>query len=287
MPATSTDGVLLVDKPAGVSSHDVVAVARRALGGAKIGHAGTLDPFATGLLVLLVGRATRLAPYLPGAPKVYEAVIAFGAETDTDDCTGSVLREAPEPSPDAITAALPSLTGAIQQMPPTYSAKQVGGTRAYAAARRGRPLDLASVTVHVHGWDPTGYEAGKFRAVISCAGGTYIRALARDLGRLVQSAAHLAALRRVRSGPFHVTDAVAWDDLLGGRARLISPLAALADLPREVLDDAALQQVRHGRTVGAHVPGIRAALVAPDGTLAAVGDRSDDCWQPRVVLADA
>lgn len=287
MPATSTDGVLLLDKPAGVSSHDVVAVARRALGGAKVGHAGTLDPFATGLLVLLIGRATRLAPYLPGEPKIYEAVIAFGSETRTDDGTGSVTREAAAPSPDAIAAGIPLLTGAVEQLPPAYSAKQVDGKRAYAAARRGRPLELAPVTVHVHEWVSKGYEDGKLRVVITCGSGTYIRALARDLGRLAQSAAHVASLRRVRSGPFHVSDAVDWDALRSGRARIISPLAALAGLPHEVLDDAALQAVRHGRTVGAHVEGTRAALVAPDGTLAAIGHRSDDGWQPRVVLADA
>jgi tRNA pseudouridine55 synthase len=287
MSATSTDGVLLLDKPAGVSSHDVVAVARRALGGAKVGHAGTLDPFATGLLVLLVGRATRLAPYLPGEPKVYEALIAFGAETDTDDCTGATVRESSPPTLEAIAAALPLLTGDIRQLPPAYSAKQVDGKRAYAAARRGRPLELAPVTVRVDAWESTGYDNGMLRVVITCGSGTYIRALARDLGRLTQSAAHLALLRRVRSGPFEVRDAVDWDALRSGRARIISPLASLVGLPHEVLDDAGMEAVRHGRAVGAHVEGSRAALVAPDGTLAAIGHRSDDGWQPRVVLANA
>jgi tRNA pseudouridine55 synthase len=214
-------------------------------------------------------------------------VIAFGQETDTDDCTGSVVREAAAPSPAAIAAALPSLTGVIQQLPPAYSAKQVDGKRAYAAARRGRPLELAPVTVLVHQWDAQGLEDAKLRAVITCGSGTYVRALARDLGRLTQSAAHLAALRRVRSGPFDVHNAVDWDELRGGHARIIAPLSALAALPREVLDDVALEAVRHGRTVGAHVEGPWAALVAPDGTLAAIGHRSDDGWQPRVVLANA
>src|SRR5688572_22447564 len=132
----STEGLVLVDKPAGITSHDVVAIARRALGERRIGHAGTLDPFATGLLVLLVGRATRLLPYLDGEPKVYEARIQFGSETDTDDATGRVVREAALPIRADIDRALGALIGAIGQEPPAYSAKQVGGQRAYDAARQ-------------------------------------------------------------------------------------------------------------------------------------------------------
>ena len=132
MPA---DGLLLVDKPAGVTSHDVVNAARRALGEKRIGHAGTLDPFATGLLVLLVGRATRLLPHVSGDPKVYEATIRFGAETDTEDLLGEVTAEAPPPTRDAVERAIPALTGEIDQVPPAYSAKKVGGHRAYAPAR--------------------------------------------------------------------------------------------------------------------------------------------------------
>ena len=153
MPGTRPiDALLLVDKPAGITSHDVVSVARRALGERRIGHAGTLDPFATGLLVLLTGRATRVLPYVDGEPKEYEATIKWGAETDTDDATGAITREAPPPSRDAIEAGIASLTGRIEQVPPDYSAKQVGGRRAHAAARRGAPLELAPVVVHVHSW---------------------------------------------------------------------------------------------------------------------------------------
>ncbi|HTG54428.1 MAG TPA: tRNA pseudouridine(55) synthase TruB, partial [Gemmatimonadaceae bacterium] len=149
---TRTDGLLLVDKPAGISSHDVVAIARRALRIKKIGHAGTLDPFATGLLVLLTGRATRLMPYVDDEPKEYEATIAFGSETDTDDRTGTPTRTAPAPDEPTVRAAIPALTGGIAQVPPAYSAKQVEGTRAYDAARRGEPLALAPVRVTVHAW---------------------------------------------------------------------------------------------------------------------------------------
>src|SRR6478672_10169047 len=147
------DGLLLVDKPAGVTSHDVVNDARRALQTRRIGHAGTLDPFATGLLVLLVGHATRLLPYLNGEPKVYQATIAFGAETDTDDVTGSVTRTAELPDVSRVREAMHSLTGEIDQTPPAVSAKQVEGRRAYAAASRGESLALAPVRVAVHRWD--------------------------------------------------------------------------------------------------------------------------------------
>ena len=151
-PTIESSGLLLVDKPAGITSHDVVAIARRALRTRRVGHAGTLDPFATGLLVLLFGRGTRLIPYVPGEPKVYEAIIQFGTETDTDDRTGAVIRSAEQPTDDAIQAAIAQLTGDIDQVPPSYSAKQVEGTRAYAAARRGEPLPLEPVRVSVHSW---------------------------------------------------------------------------------------------------------------------------------------
>src|SRR5688572_26688290 len=160
----STEGLVLVDKPAGVTSHDVVAVARRALRERRIGHAGTLDPFATGLLVLLVGRATRLLPYLSGEPKVYEASIRFGFETSTDDLTGEPTVTAPPPALDAVRAALPSLTGALRQLPPAYSAKQVAGERAYDAARRGAPLALATVPVTVHAWNLGAFRDGELDA---------------------------------------------------------------------------------------------------------------------------
>ncbi|HUO52675.1 MAG TPA: tRNA pseudouridine(55) synthase TruB, partial [Gemmatimonadaceae bacterium] len=166
MGTTAADGVLLVDKPAGVTSHDVVALARRALGLRRVGHAGTLDPFATGLLVLLAGRATRLAPYLDDEPKVYEARIAFGSETDTDDRTGAVTRTAPLPEERAVRAAIPALTGEIEQMPPAYSAKQVGGRRAYEAARAGEPLALRPARVTVHAWDVAGWRDGVLDATL-------------------------------------------------------------------------------------------------------------------------
>ena len=201
------EGLLLVDKPAGITSHDVVLIVRRVYGEKSIGHLGTLDPFATGLLLLLIGRATRLANFIVTEPKVYEATIAFGAETDTDDSTGTVVREADAPSWDAVDTAIHELTGRIIQVPPAYSAKSVDGTRAYDAARKGTALALAPVEVEVLEWKIERRDADTMDVTITCGTGTYIRALARDLGRVTNSAAHLASLRRVRSGEFTVDEA--------------------------------------------------------------------------------
>jgi tRNA pseudouridine55 synthase len=205
------EGLLLVDKPAGMTSHDVVQHVRRIYGERSIGHLGTLDPFATGLLVLLLGRATRLANFLDIEPKVYDATVGFGSETDTDDSTGTVIRSAPLPAEADIRASLTTLTGTISQIPPAYSAKSVDGTRAYDAARRGKPLELEPVEVQVHSWEVREVRPDSLSATITCSGGTYIRALARDLGRLTSSAAHLTALRRSRIGPFDVKDAATLD----------------------------------------------------------------------------
>ena len=211
-----------------MTSHDVVQQVRRIYGERSIGHLGTLDPFATGLLVLLLGRATRLANFLDMEPKVYEAVITFGAETDTDDSTGSVIRTGSPPVEAAVRAAVRSLTGTICQVPPAYSAKSVGGTRAYDAARRGVPLDLQPVDVTVHGWEIRGLDAASLSATVTCSGGTYIRALARDLGRLTSSAAHLGALRRTRVGSFDVADAATLEKLADAPAR-VRTLRVVAD----------------------------------------------------------
>ena len=200
-----------------MTSHDVVQHVRRIYGERSIGHLGTLDPFATGLLVLLLGRATRLANFLDIEPKVYEATVGFGAETDTDDSTGTVIRSAAPPAEADIRATLAKLTGTISQIPPAYSAKSVDGTRAYDAARRGAPLELEPVEVQVHSWQVREVRPDSVTATITCSGGTYIRALARDLGRLTSSAAHLTGLRRTRIGAFDVQDA--------------ATLAALADAP--------------------------------------------------------
>jgi len=290
MTETSTPdlaGLVLVDKPAGMTSHDAVAIVRRALKTRRVGHTGTLDPFATGLLVVLVGRGTRLIPYVDGEPKVYEAVIRFGAETDTDDLTGEVVREAAPPSDTAVAAAIERLTGEIDQIPPAYSAKKVDGVRAYDAARRGSALELAPSRVSVQAWTLQGRAGSDLRVRITCGGGTYIRALARDLGRSSQSAAHLAELRRVKSGPFEVSDASPIEAIRMGHVSIRPLLTGVASLPAQRLETADLRRALHGNSVAARVSGPRVALLDDQETLIAVADRVGDDLHPALVLRDA
>ncbi len=261
-----------------------MAIARGATATRRIGHTGTLDPFATGLLVLLVGQATRLAQFVDGEPKVYEATVAFGTETDTDDATGAVVREAPPPEAHAIDRAIASLTGPLEQVPPDYSAKQSGGVRAYDAARKGRPLDLAASSVVVHRWIVTSRDGSSLSARIECSGGTYIRSLGRDLGRRSGSAAHVSALRRVSSGRFSVADACSLEALRERRYTLLEMRSAIASLPTQALSIDELGRVTHGNPVGATVAGDRAALIAENGRLAAIAVRAGDSWQPTTVF---
>jgi tRNA pseudouridine55 synthase len=281
----TVDGLLLLDKPVGISSHDAVLRARRATGEKRIGHGGTLDPFATGLLVLLLGRATRLLSWMPGEPKVYEATIAFGAETDTDDLHGQHVREAPVPSTDAILAAIPQLSGTIQQVPSTYSAKRIDGERAYALARSGAAVALPAVPVTVRRWELEPLRGNLLDVRITCGAGTYVRALARDLGRLTNSAAHLTALRRVASGPFVVDHATPVNDLTD-HATVRPPLEALPQLPRVTLDDDEVRRVIRGLAVQrTDAPeGTRVALIDERMQLIAAGEAKAGQWWPRVVM---
>ena len=292
------DGLLLVDKPAGISSHDAVAVARRALGEKRIGHAGTLDPFATGLLVLLVGRATRLLQHLPHEPKRYTAIVRFGTETDTEDLQGAVTHAAPLPSVTALEAARLPLIGAIEQVPPAYSAKRVDGSRAYKLARQGLTPVLAPVRVQINELALDEFELDgsggviRCRMRVACGGGTYVRSLARDLARAAGSTAHLEALRRTDSGPFSVADATSVEDLKNGFVTLRAAIEALPGYPRQELTDDEMTRVIRGIDVAALRPGAYAALTTGDGnggdTLVAFAERRPselgDRWQPRVVM---
>ena len=271
----------------------MVMAARRAVRERRIGHAGTLDPFATDLLVLLVGRATRLLPYLPGEPKRYRATIVFGRSTDTDDLHGTVIHQGPLPARAAVERAVRTMVGSLLQRPSTYSAKRVDGRRAYALARDGEPVVLPPTPITVHGWDlldwegtPDAVEA--CTAVISCSGGTYVRALARDLGESLGSGAHLRALRREASGPFHVDDALTLPTLRDGIVTLRPAVDALPQWEQERLTDDDMRRVVRGIAVPATVPGAYARLVSDrTGVLLALGERRDDRWQPRVVMRPA
>lgn len=286
-PAAAPSGVLVVDKPEGPTSHDVVACARRALRQRQVGHAGTLDPMATGVLVLVVGRATRLAQFLSGREKSYEARIRLGISTDTWDRTGTVVSRHPpgEPLPDAdaIRVAIASFLGEHEQAAPAFSAKKIGGVRAYDLAREGRPVAVAPSRVTLHSVEVTAIDPPCVDLRLRCSAGYYVRALADSLGRRLGCGACLEALRRTASGAFSLEAALTLDTLVGdpdlALARLVPPEAALPDLPAVVLDEAGARRARHGNEVGpadcrpGSDPGEAAAvrLLDPSGRLLAVG----------------
>ena len=220
------NGVLPIDKPLGWTSFDVVAVARRSLGATRVGHGGTLDPLATGVLPLLVGSATKFANRLHTASKVYAALVTFGNETTTDDREGSPTRGADPPalSRDELDTALVPFRGPISQVPPDFAAVKVAGRRAYSRARGGETLDLVARTVTVERLAIASWEQPVLRLLVVCSTGTYIRSLARDIGRAVGSAAHLGGLRRLAVGGLTVTDALEVEALRG------TPVAAWSTL---------------------------------------------------------
>jgi len=243
------DGVLVVDKPEGPTSHDVVDRVRRALGTRRAGHTGTLDPFATGVLPVCVGRATRLARFLSGGEKEYVATVRLGFATTTDDRTGEPLG-APLPTqvdPEALATALEGLVGSFDQVPPAFSAKHVGGRRLYQLARRGEAVPRAATPVTVHAIRLLSRAEDTVEIAVRCSAGTYVRALARDLGERVGTGGHLTALRRTRSGPFDLSQSVSGDDLAGAAQRLIPVAALLLDLPAVRVAGAGRRLVGHGR----------------------------------------
>jgi tRNA pseudouridine55 synthase len=209
----------------------------------------------------------------------------FGEERDTDDITGTVTRQADLPDPALLPDAVRQLTGVLQQLPPDYSAKKVDGRRAYDIARRGGTPAVRAAPVHVHRWEIIDASWPELRVRISCGGGTYIRALARDLGRAMQSAACLSELRREEAGPFRVADADPWDAVHEGRLVPRPIREALGGMPVQVVDPAEARRIAHGMAVAAAVPGDRAALLGTEGELLAVARRENDRWQPEVVLA--
>jgi tRNA pseudouridine55 synthase len=276
------DGVLVVDKPEGLTSHDVVAVARRALHETRIGHTGTLDPMATGVLPIAIGRATRLVRFLTASDKEYDATIRFGLTTDSYDITGrETSRSGRQPDREALGAALASLTGEYLQTPPAFSAKKVGGTRAYALARRGRvpptgaadgerAIQLAPVPVNVSRAELESFEGALARVTLTCSAGFYVRAFAHALGERVGTGACLSALRR-----FLQPDSAAAD-------RLVPLERVLAGFPAVHLTAEGRSRVAHGRDVeaaqvapgsgmaqGDHRPWVR--LLDADGRLVAIG----------------
>jgi tRNA pseudouridine55 synthase len=243
------DGVLVVDKPAGPTSHDMVDSVRRALGTRRVGHTGTLDPFATGVLAVCVGRATRLARFLAAGDKEYVARVRLGFATTTDDLTGEPLGEVlPVEVPgEALAAALARLVGTYDQVPPTFSARHVGGRRLYDLARRGESVPRSATRVTVHAVELRSREGDVVDVAVRCSPGTYVRALARDLGESLGVGGHLAALRRTRSGAFDLSRAVDGHDLSGAADRLLPLGALLLDVPAVTVRAEGRLRVRHGR----------------------------------------
>ena len=311
------NGVLLIDKPAGMTSHDVVARVRRIIGERRVGHTGTLDPFATGLLVILIGRATRLAQFLSGAEKQYEAVIRFGYATDTGDVTGSRIesalpdaktRSAQSLRKDEIQGAMASLQGEIEQVPPMYSAKKIQGKKLYEFARAGQSVERQPVRVTIREFEmlPPADELLRanddgpvdLRVRVVCSAGTYIRTLAEDLGQQLGIGSHLAELRRTRAGPFQIDAAITLEKLAEVYKLemlddvLVSPHEALSHLSVIELDTEQARRAMHGLNIELSPDGTQtltdgdAIRLSLNNELIAVGrfDATQGVIHPAVVL---
>lgn len=289
------DGLVVVDKPSGWTSHDVVARVRKLAGTRKVGHAGTLDPMATGVLVLGVERATRLLTYLVGADKVYEGTFRLGESTVTDDAEGELLSvaDASAVSDEALAEAVAPLRGAIEQVPSAVSAIKVGGKRSYARVRAGEEVILAPRPVTVHRLDIGEVRRSRLgdRAVVDvdvtveCSSGTYVRALARDVGAALSVGGHLTALRRTRLGPYTQAQATTLDELAKHFSVLPMADAARAAFPVRELSEEEAKKLGHGRRIRAVGLGDKpTAAFAPDGTLVAVISESGPTAKPLLVL---
>jgi tRNA pseudouridine55 synthase len=299
------DGILVAHKPAGPTSHDIVALVRRLASTKRVGHGGTLDPFASGVLPLFLGRATRVAEYHLGDAKGYRATVCFGASSTTDDLEGELTpTDGPAPSRASVEAAKAGFLGRIAQRPPAYSAIKVAGRRAYALARAGEHVELASREVTIHrlelvAWDDTDPARPIAVIEIDCSAGTYIRALARDLGAAVGGAAYLGALVRTVSGPFRLDDAILLERVREAAvegpdafAALLLPIdAGLEALPELTVTEAEVAAIARGqfiRTTGGVADAAGPIRVRDDtGRLVAIATLRDGRLAPDKVLVDA
>jgi tRNA pseudouridine55 synthase len=286
-PKHQIDGVLVVNKPVGPTSHDVVICARRSLGVSRVGHTGTLDPQASGVLPLVLGQATRLAQHLTASDKEYEATIRFGIVTDTHDAAGVVMRDTGAVPPLAdMEAALRRFLGTFEQTPPLYSAKMVGGERSYVRARSGKPIQPQPVSVTVYALELVSLEGAYARVRVRCSAGFYVRALAHDLGEALGVGAILEGLVRTEAAGFGLADSLSLEDLvtaprieLRNRVRPIEAL--LADIPSAPLTAEGVRWARHGRELGpseltaplAQIP-VLVRMVGPDGRVIGLAERS-------------
>lgn len=254
----SYDGIILIDKEEGMTSFDVVKAIRRLLKVKKVGHAGTLDPFATGLLIILLGQGTKLSNYLMAGDKVYQATMRLGVETDTQDLTGRVVKRGlvPEFEPEFIRKVAHTFVGEIEQVPPLFSALNYRGKRAYELARKGIKMNLQKRRVKVHSLSITSIDLPDVSMKVTCSRGTYVRSLAADLGKELGPGAHLKSLRRFCSGPFSVKDALSLENVEHlSRDRIVPqsiiPLnEALPDMRQAKVDGSMAQRIRNGHQPG-------------------------------------
>jgi tRNA pseudouridine55 synthase len=291
---TPLSGVLLVDKPIGPTSHDVVSRVRKASNMKRVGHAGTLDPFASGLLLILLGQSTRLSEYLLGLDKVYDARARLGIETTTHDPEGEVVTEVEDLSSvtrEGVEEVLDGFRGEILQEPPVYSAKKVKGEAAHRRVRRGEVVELEKARVTIHQIALASLDLPELDFQTRCSSGTYIRALGRDLGRGLGVGAHLTALRRTAIGDFSVEDALSLEDLDqidDVATRLVPPSEALAHLPSVAVSDGEALKLKQGQFLPLESPDLpegEAVRILLNGELLAIGERNGDHLRPRKVLA--
>ncbi|HHH83046.1 MAG TPA: tRNA pseudouridine(55) synthase TruB [Chloroflexi bacterium] len=287
-------GLILVDKPVGPTSHRVVSIVRRGTGVRKVGHAGTLDPRASGVLVLCLGSATRLSEFLSTATKRYEALIRFGSSTQTYDSEGGIVRvTGAAPRLEDIQEVLPEFRGEIEQTPPPYSAIKIKGRKAYELARQGEEVDLQPRPVTIYHLSLVSYRPPDLLLDIECSAGTYIRSLANDLGERLATGAHLASLRRTKAGPFTLEDCVSLNKLemalaSGDWEQYVRPAAdALPELPVVKVSGEKLKRVLNGNRIEAEEPATGMARgIGPDGDLVAILEAVEqgEQWQPRKVF---
>ena len=283
-------GFLVIDKPAGLTSHACVSRLRRCYGLRRVGHGGTLDPAVTGVLPIALGPATRLLPYLPG-DKTYRGVIQLGVNTSTDDLEGTVQtsRDWPVLNAAALDAALNHFRGTILQRPPQVSAVHVEGERAYARARRGEVMNIPARAVTIHRLTPLHWHqtSGRLELEVHCSSGTYIRSLARDLGQALECGGCLASLRRIQALGFHDHQAqpLPESEMPDNLPEPLSPLMALSHLPQRWLSEAEQVDWRCGRRIALQPgPGDAVVVCNPDGSIAGMGHRDDGQLKPKVVF---
>jgi tRNA pseudouridine55 synthase len=279
----AVEGLLLIDKPAGITSHDAVAVVRRALGTKKVGHAGTLDPMATGLLVIGVGRATRLLRFLGDLPKTYEGTLRLGIETTTLDAEGEVVRRGHVGSvtDGAVTSAMAAKLGVSEQRPPAFSAVKVGGRKLYEAARRGETLEASTRQIRVDRFEAVSLRLPDVDFVATVSGGTYVRVLAADVGATLGCGAHLVRLRRTAVGLLTVDAAVP----PGDPGNPLPLERAVTHLPRVVLEPEEVRAAANGSVLGPAGISGPYGVFAPDGTLLGIWRDDGPMARPEMVLA--